>query len=54
MDNQIYSGLTDEQLERLREFTTWLTKLLLDQGVARDDLHKRIDDILKEQLKRLE
>lgn len=46
-------NFNDEELKKLKEITEWLIAILLANGVARDDLHKRVDDILIEQLKRL-
>lgn len=45
--------LNDEELQKAKEFTEWLADTLLKHGVHRDDLYARVDEILKEQLKRL-
>ncbi len=45
--------LNDQELQKLKEFTEWLIDKLLKHGVPKDDLHARVDEILKEQLKRL-
>ena len=50
---QLPSQLTDEELAELKRFTEWLAAVCLKHGIARDDLYKRIDDILEEQLRRL-
>jgi hypothetical protein len=53
MKNSMIQNFNDEELKKLKEITEWLIAILLANGVARDDLHKRVDDILIEQLKRL-
>lgn len=53
MNDTKFKHLNDEQLDDLKKLTDRMIDICLKSGVARDDIHKQLDDILAEQLKRL-
>ena len=53
MNNPNFKHLNNEQLDDLKQLTDRMIDICLKNGVARDDVHKQLDDILSEQLKRL-